>query len=49
VKMLMKVSWLEPIMVSLIASLLIMVGVSLATYKPESATPRLFPMRGEQL
>jgi solute:Na+ symporter, SSS family len=48
VKMFMKVSWLEPIMVSLVASLFIMVGVSLATYKPESATPRLFPKRGEQ-
>jgi Na+/proline symporter len=47
-KMFMKVSWLEPIIISLIASLIIMAVVSLATYKPESATPRLFPKQGEQ-
>lgn len=45
VKELMHVAWLEPIMISLLASLLIMVVVSLATYNPEHATPRLFPRK----
>lgn len=32
----------EPIFISLITSLVLMVAVSLATYRPETATPRLF-------
>jgi len=34
---------IEPIMVSLLVSLILMVVVSLITYKPELATPRLLP------
>jgi Na+/proline symporter len=48
VKQFTPIPWLEPIMISLLASLIIMVGVSLATYKPERATPRLFAGRSEQ-
>jgi SSS family solute:Na+ symporter len=33
--------WIEPILVSIIVSFVLMVGISLATYKPEKATTRL--------
>jgi Na+/proline symporter len=33
--------WIEPIIVSMLLSLVLMVAVSLATYKPETATARL--------
>ncbi len=36
--------WIEPIIVSIFLSLILMVAVSLATYKPETATQRLVDM-----
>jgi len=32
-------TWIEPIIISIFLSLLLMVGISLMTYKPETATP----------
>jgi SSS family transporter len=34
-------AWIEPIIISIFISLVLMVGVSLATYRPETATPRI--------
>jgi SSS family transporter len=36
--------WIEPIIISIFLSLILMVVVSLATFKPEKATPRLVDM-----
>jgi Na+/proline symporter len=44
-KQFVKIPWLEPIVISLGVSLVSMVTVSLFTYTPERATPRLFPRR----
>lgn len=41
VKQLVEIPWLEPIVISLLVSLILMWAVSRATYKPESATPKL--------
>ena len=41
VKQFVEIPWLEPIVISLVVSLLLMWAVSNATYKPESATPKL--------
>ena len=35
---------IEPIFVSILISLVLMVGISLMTYNPETATPRLKDM-----
>jgi hypothetical protein len=36
-----EIPWLEPIVISLAVSLILMWAVSEATYKPETATPKL--------
>jgi Na+/proline symporter len=41
VKQFIEIPWLEPIVISLAVSLLLMWSVSKATYKPETATPKL--------
>ena len=41
VKQFVEIPWLEPIVISLAVSLILMWSVSRATYKPESATPKL--------
>jgi len=41
VKQFIEIPWLEPIVISLAVSLILMWSVSRATYKPESATPKL--------
>jgi len=41
VKQFVEIPWLEPIVISLAVSLILMWTVSRATYKPESATPKL--------
>ncbi len=41
VKQFIEIPWLEPIVISLAVSLILMWAVSRATYKPESATPKL--------
>jgi Na+/proline symporter len=38
-------AWIEPIIISIFLSLVLMVGVSLATYRPETATPRIRDLR----
>jgi SSS family transporter len=38
--------WIEPIIISILLSLILMVAVSLATFKPETATPRLVDLGG---
>ena len=45
IKQFIEIPWLEPIVVSLVASLIIMWAVSRATYKPETATPKLMLMK----
>ncbi len=40
-------TWIEPIIVSIAVSLILMVGVSLATYKEETATQRLIEKSGD--
>ncbi len=41
VKQFIEIPWLEPIVISLAVSLILMWSVSKATYKPETATPKL--------
>jgi len=41
IKQFIEIPWLEPIVISLAVSLILMWSVSRATYKPESATPKL--------
>ncbi|MCX5996077.1 MAG: sodium:solute symporter family protein [Chloroflexi bacterium] len=48
VKQFIEVAWMEPIVISLAVSLLLMWAVSKATYKPESATPKLILAGGNQ-
>jgi SSS family transporter len=48
VKQFIEIPWLEPIVVSLVVSLVLMWAVSRATYKPESATPKLILSGGDQ-
>ncbi|MFA5078405.1 MAG: sodium:solute symporter family protein, partial [Dehalococcoidia bacterium] len=48
VKQFIEISWLEPIVISLVVSLVLMWAVSRATYKPESATPKLILSGGDQ-
>jgi len=42
VKQFVDLPWIEPIVFSLLASIIIMFTVSRATYKPDQATPKLF-------
>jgi solute:Na+ symporter, SSS family len=46
IKQFIEIPWLEPIVISLVVSFLLMWIVSKATYKPENATPKLI-MKGE--
>jgi len=48
VKQFVEIPWLEPIVISLAVSLILMWTVSRATYKPESATPKLILSGGSQ-
>ncbi|MFA5400325.1 MAG: sodium:solute symporter family protein [Dehalococcoidia bacterium] len=48
VKQFVEIPWLEPIVISLLVSLILMWAVSRATYKPESATPKLILSGGNQ-
>ncbi|MDD5647582.1 MAG: sodium:solute symporter family protein [Dehalococcoidia bacterium] len=48
VKQFVEIPWLEPIVISLAVSLILMWTVSRATYKPESATPKLILSGGHQ-
>jgi SSS family transporter len=48
VKQFVEIPWLEPIVISLVVSLVLMWAVSVATYKPESATPKLILSGGDQ-
>ena len=48
VKQFIEIPWLEPIVISLAVSLILMWVVSRATYKPESATPKLILSGGNQ-
>jgi len=48
VKQFVEIPWLEPIVISLAVSLILMWAVSRATYKPESATPKLILSGGNQ-
>jgi solute:Na+ symporter, SSS family len=41
VKQFIEIPWLEPIVISLAVSLILMWAISSATYKPETATPKL--------
>jgi SSS family transporter len=47
VKQFVEIPWLEPIVISLMVSLILMWGVSQGTYKPENATPKLILTGGE--
>jgi len=48
IKQFIEIPWLEPIVISLAVSLVLMWAVSRATYKPESATPKLILSGGDQ-
>ncbi len=48
VKQFVEIPWLEPIVISLAVSLILMWAVSKATYKPETATPKLILSGGDQ-
>jgi solute:Na+ symporter, SSS family len=48
VKQFVEIPWLEPIVISLAVSFILMWTVSQATYKPETATPKLILSGGEQ-
>ncbi len=48
VKQFIEVPWMEPIVISLAVSLVLMWTVSKATYKPQSATPKLILTGGNQ-
>jgi len=48
VKQFIEIPWLEPIVISLVVSVILMWAVSRATYKPESATPILILSGGNR-
>jgi len=48
IKQFVEIPWLEPIVISLAVSLILMWAVSRATFKPESATPKLILSGGNQ-